>query len=82
MRVQNIAYSTEHKIYELQIIGTEQEVEEYGSFTRFTADMIEEEIHDEYSITIISNELFITKKEFRAAVTAELKEFRKYLKNK
>lgn len=81
MRIENIANNAGDKHYELTIIGkTAEELEAFGEFTQFTADFIEEETtmtnpEPRWSITIIGED--ITKKDFRAAVTAELKEFRK-----
>ena len=76
MRIENIANRKEDNTFEITIIGTEDQIESFESFTKFTADFIEEELNDEFSITIMGNTGF-GKKDFRSAVTAELKEFRK-----
>ena len=76
MRISNIANNKADKVYEVEVIGTLAEVEGFEVFTSYTADFIEEELNDEYSITIMgSNEW--SKKEFRGFVTEELKKFRK-----
>ncbi len=76
IRILNIANKKADTTYELSIIGTEKEVEEFGGFTQFTADFIEEEQNGEFSITIMGNTGF-GKKDFKEVVTKELKEFRK-----
>ena len=76
MRIENIANNKEDNTFELTIFGTESEVEAFGDFTQFTSDFIEEELNDEYSITIMGN-TGCGKKDFRSEVTAELKAFRK-----
>ena len=75
MRISNIANNKADKTYELQVIGTLQEVEDFAGFTSYTADFIEEDLNGKYSLTIMgSNEW--SKKEFRGFVTEELKKFR------
>jgi len=76
MRISNIANNKADNTYEVLIIGTEQDVNAFEAFTKFTADFIEEELNNEFSITIMGNTGF-GKKDFRAEVTRELKEFRK-----
>ena len=75
MRIANQANQANDRTYELTIIGTEAEVEAFQAFTSYSADFIEEELNDEFSITIMGNDGY-GKKEFRAEVTAELKAFR------
>ena len=79
MRISNIANNKGDQTYELTIIGTENEVEEFSSFTQYLADFVEDEYNGEFSITIMGSMEF-SKKEFRATVTEELKNFRKTLK--
>ncbi len=76
MRIANISNNKGDKTYEVEIIGTEKEVNEFAEFTSFTADFIEEELNDEFSITIMGNTGY-GKKDFRAEIVRELKEFRK-----
>jgi len=76
MRIDNIANNKGDKTYELTIIGKESELQKFAEFTKYTADFIEEELNDGFSMTIMSAWEW-NKKEFRAQVTAELKEFRK-----
>ncbi len=76
MRISNIANNKADNTYEIVVIGTEQEVNDFETFTKFTADFIEEELNEEFSITIMGNTGF-GKKDFKAEVTRELKEFRK-----
>jgi len=77
MRISNIANNKADKVYELEVIGTLQEVEDFASFTSYTADFIEEDLNGKYSLTIMgSNEG--SKKEFRGFVTEELKKFRNF----
>ena len=76
MRIANISNKKQDETFELEIQGTEQEVEDFSNFTQFTSDFIEEEGEDLFSITIMGNTGF-GKKDFRAEVTKELKEFRK-----
>ena len=75
MRIQNISNKKADNTYELEVVGTEAQVEAYQEFTQFTADFIEEEEDGNFSITIMSCNSF-SKKEFRQEVTQELKEFR------
>lgn len=77
MRIENIANEAGDYYYEVTIIGTEEEVNQYATYTKFTADFIEEEYNGDYSITVIGTSA--NKKDFRATVTKELKEFRKSL---
>ena len=81
MRITNCPHDNDHQegVYELWIIGTEDEIDKYASYTKFDNDFIEEELNDEWSITVIGD-YQDCKKEFRAEVTAELKAFRKTLK--
>ena len=76
MRIENIANQANDRYYELTIIGTEAEIEAYHAFTKHTTDFIEEELNEEYSITVISSHFDTSKKEFRAEITADLKAFR------
>tara|TARA_R110000744_G_scaffold364006_1_gene472443 strand:+ start:53 stop:298 length:246 start_codon:yes stop_codon:yes gene_type:complete len=80
MRITNCPHDNDHQegVYELWIIGTEEEINKYAEYTKFYNDFIEEH-YDEWSITIIGDYNYC-KKEFRAEVTAELKAFRKTLK--
>jgi len=80
MKISNIANSKADSTYELVVIGTEQEVNAFETFTKFTADFIEEELNEKFSITIMGNTGF-GKKDFKAEVTRELKEFRKINKH-
>jgi len=76
MRIANQPNNANDTTYEYLVIGTYKEVEAFGSFTQYEADFIEEELNDEYSINIMtSNES--SKKEFKQALVAELKAFRK-----
>lgn len=79
MRISNIANKKADKTLELEIIGTLEEVEGFGAFTEYTADFVEDRGYGEYSITIMGRNRE-GKKDFKGYVVAELKEFRKKLK--
>lgn len=77
MRIENIANQAYDNCYELTIVGTEKEVESFAQFTQYTTDFMEEgQFEGEFEVTVMGNDGF-GKKEFRAAVAAELKAFRK-----
>ena len=79
MRVDNIANKKGDRTYEISIIGTEQELEGFMSFTSHPQDFLEEENETEFSLTIMGS-WEMNKKEFVESVRHELKEFKKLLK--
>ena len=82
MRIANIKNNKGDNTYEVYIIGSEADINAYQLYTNLTADFVEEELNDEFSITIMSDQWASNKKEFRAEVVADLKEFRLTNKNK
>jgi hypothetical protein len=78
MRIENIANQANDKVLEASVIGTQAEVEGFGSHTQFTADFVEEESNDEWSISIMAPNDW-GKKEFKKELAAELKAYRKTL---
>ncbi len=74
MRIENIQNKAGDRCYELAVIGTEAQVEEFHEFTSFESDFVEDQGNGNFSITIMTK-WACNKKEFRQELTQELKEF-------
>tara|TARA_R110000737_G_scaffold282932_1_gene289599 strand:- start:268 stop:504 length:237 start_codon:yes stop_codon:yes gene_type:complete len=76
MRISNIANKANDRTKELNVQGTQQEIDLFCENTTFTFDF-EEDNFDYVQITVFSKDLHNTdKKEFRAELTKELKSIR------
>ena len=77
MRISNIANKANDRTKELNVHGTQQEIDLFCENTSFTFDCEEDHI-DFIQITVFSKDLHNTdKKSFRAELTKELKSIRK-----
>ena len=77
MRISNVANQAFDTTKELNIQGTQQEIDLFCDNTSFTFDF-EEDHFDFIQITVFSKDLYNTdKKSFRAELTKELKLIRK-----
>ena len=84
MRIENISdsdYEMRKKYgYSLAVIGSKEELDLLFKITNHTCDFVEDEPNGLQSVTVFSGRFYATKTEFIRALTKELREVRRELR--